>query len=124
MVLSATTARTAPGRRFLSRYQRVQDWADRDDATLAPFFEVTEASSSFTGEEHTAVVFPTRTLVEYADDEVVHVAPSVVDGEVRTVEDRLGGLEARTGRGPESGMRATDEDSTTTDIDRARDQRS
>jgi hypothetical protein len=95
LVLSDATARTAPGRRFLSRYRRFQDWADRAGATLDPFFETTEAVSSFTGTEQTLLVFPVHTLAEYDGGEVVHVAPAVVDGEVRTVEDRLATLEAR-----------------------------
>lgn len=97
LVLSAETARTAPGRRFLTRYQRFQDWAERVGATLEPFFETTEAVSSFTGAEHTLLVLPVNTLAEFDGDEVVHVAPSVVDGEVRTVQDRLAVLEARAG---------------------------
>lgn len=93
LVLSGTTARTAPGRRFISRYQRFRDWAARADATLEPFFETTETVSSFTGESHTVLVFPVHTLAEFDGDEVVHVAPSVVDGEIRTVADRLAALE-------------------------------
>lgn len=105
LVLSGTTTRTARGRRFLARYHRFQDWADRAGATLEPFFETTEADSSFTGAEHTLLVFPVHTLAEFDGDEVVHVAPAVVDGEVRTVEDRLAVLETRA-----------DESATTDDV--------
>jgi hypothetical protein len=114
LILSAATVRTAPGRRFLTRYQRFQDWADRAGATLEPFFETTGTVSSFTGAEHTRLVFPVHTLSEFDGDEVVHVAPAVVDGEVRTVEDRLAVLEETADDGPVT----ADEDPATADPDR------
>lgn len=33
-MLSAATARTEPGRRFMNRLARFQEWAERNDATL------------------------------------------------------------------------------------------
>lgn len=97
MVLSASTVRTAPGRRFTNRYELFRRWADRNGASLAPFFEQSQVTSDITGEEFTVVLFPVTTLAEFDGGDLVHVSPCSVDGTVRTVHDRLAAMEADAG---------------------------
>lgn len=94
LVLSATTARTEPGRRFMNRLTRFREWAERNGATLEPYFDISTTTSEFTDEEYTVVDLPVYALAEFDGTDLIHVSPCAVDGEVRTVDDRLSTLES------------------------------
>jgi hypothetical protein len=94
VVLSAATARTEPGRRFMNRLARFREWAEHNDASLEPHFEFSATASEFTGEEYTVVDLPVCALAEYEGGDLVHVAPCTVDGRPRSVADRMSALES------------------------------
>lgn len=94
VVLSAATARTEPGRRFMNRLARFREWAEHNDASLEPHFDFASTASEFTGEEYTVVGLPVCALAEFDGGELVHVAPCSVDGGARSVSDRVATLES------------------------------
>jgi hypothetical protein len=95
VIVSAETAGIEPGRRFLHRLSRIQHWASGTDVSLEPHFETKTTESNFTGEEYTVVIPPAFTLLEYDQDDLLHVAPATVDGTLHGVADRLETLEGR-----------------------------
>jgi len=96
--LSTTAAGTNEGQAILERIGAFRSWARSTGGTLEPFLKTREATSSITGETHTALVLPTMLLAEYHDGELVHVAPHADDDAVTTVADRLETLAATTDR--------------------------
>lgn len=93
--LSTTAFRTPEGKTILDRIGEFRAWADGRDRTMLPFFETRAVRAPVTGETHTALRLPVSCLAEYADGELVHVAPSHDGQAAHTVEDRLARLEAR-----------------------------
>ncbi len=87
--MEGPNARIGSGRRIADRIAAFRQWAEESEAEIDPFFEDTEVDSSMTGECFRRVVPPTVCLAVYADGELVDVYPSMVDGEVRSVEDGL-----------------------------------
>lgn len=100
--LEGPNARIGSGRHIADRITAFRRWAEESDAEIEPFFEDTEVDSSMTGECFRRVVPPTMCLAVYADGELADVYPSVVDGDVRSVEDGLAELDRPV---PESGAR-------------------
>lgn len=86
--LSAET-RTAPAERALSTYRTFTEWADRNGRSVRSFFNEQSVESDLTGESYRAVVFPTVTLAEYADGDLLFVAPSSDGEHICTPTDRL-----------------------------------
>jgi len=70
-------------------FERFERWAERNDAALSPFFERTERTSEFTGEEYEDLVFPVVCLAVVRDGSIEEVAPRREDGEVVDVADCL-----------------------------------
>lgn len=91
--LSSTAPRTESGRLILDRVAAFRNWADDRNVTMAPFFDDRAVTSSVTGEEYTALRLPVSCLAEYADGELVHVAPYSNGDAICSVADRLAGLE-------------------------------
>lgn len=83
---------TGPGRFVLDAVDEFRAWADREGASLAPFFETETRRSTIRGEEQRRIRLPTVALAEYEDGDLRFVAPCVEAGSVRSVEDRLGEL--------------------------------
>lgn len=100
VALSTTAVETDRGRDILQRVGAFREWAAHNDVSLSPFFESREKTSRITGEEYATLRLPTLVMVEYADGDVVHVAPHEGDSGVYTVEDRLASLAEPTS--PES----------------------
>lgn len=91
--LSTTAIRTPEGKAILDRIGEFRAWAHDRDRTELAFVESRTVRASVTGETYTALGLPESCLAEYADGDLVHVAP-VHDGTTaHTVEDRLARLE-------------------------------
>lgn len=84
----SATARTAPGRRLLDRYEQFEAWADRTGADLAGF-EHRDVESVLTGTTVTGVAFPRMVLAEYRRGRLAFVAPADTGEETVRVEDRV-----------------------------------
>lgn len=69
--------------------EKLEAWAEDAGQSLDPIFQRVEGVSEIDGEDHSGVVFPTVTLVEYVDTDVVFVAPSAGPDGVTSVSDRL-----------------------------------
>ncbi|MFC4543150.1 HTH domain-containing protein [Halosolutus amylolyticus] len=76
-----------------ARLDAFERWANRTGRSLVPFFRTRTVESSITGDRYEVCRLPTIALAEFADGELVHVAPCR-DGD-RTIEvfDRLDALE-------------------------------
>lgn len=70
-------------------FERFERWAERNDATLSPFFERHERTSGFTGESYEELVFPVVCLAVVRDGSIEEVVPRREDGTVVDVEDCL-----------------------------------
>lgn len=92
--LSTTAFRTPEGKAILDRIGQFRAWAAGRDRTMLPFFEARAVRAPVTGETHTALRLPASCLAEYADGQLVHVAPCRDGTAVHTVEARLDRLEA------------------------------
>lgn len=102
--LSTPAAGAGEGRAILDRVAAFRSWADRRGVALEGFDR--RETTAMTGETRTVLVLPVLALAEYADGELVGVAPRSGDGAV-TVEDRLAALSRRAeGRDPEAGIEA------------------
>ena len=69
-------------------------WADRNDASLLPFFDERTCHSKITGEEHSEIVFPMMCMAVYRDDDLVGVYPHADGESVTTIQDCLASLSA------------------------------
>lgn len=79
-------------------HARFREWATENDRSLEPAFGTRTTTSMVSDEQYEVVEFPVLCLAVYADDELVHVAPSTdpVTGTTQTVADCLDELEAST----------------------------
>lgn len=91
--LSTTAFRTRIGKAILDRIAAFRAWADERGGTMHPFFETRSVTGSVTGETYASIRLPVACLAEYADGELVHVAPHRAGGGTCTVRDRLRYLE-------------------------------
>lgn len=87
--LSARARRSPAGQCVLDHVADFRAWADERGVSMEPFFETREVSSSLTGEEYAALRLPVTCLAEYADDELIHVAPYSTGEAICSVADRL-----------------------------------
>jgi len=77
-----------------SAFEEFSAWAEAEDVTLEPAFNVRTYESEFTGETGTRLITPVACLAVYRDGELADVYPHVEDGTVRTVEDGIAEIEA------------------------------
>lgn len=92
----SVAARTRPGQFARDRVAAFRSWAHRNDASLAPALATQALHSTFTGEDHETVRFPTMVLAEFVDGELDHVAPCTRADTHWSVRDRLDALEHRS----------------------------
>lgn len=76
-----------PAASILYTVDRLETWAETENADLLGFGERT--MGSLVDEGRSVLSLPGMVLVEYRDGDVDHVTPHRRDGIVRTVEDRL-----------------------------------
>lgn len=91
--LSWTTSQGAPQKWTLDRLAASRRWATREGVTVEPFIGTRELVEPVTGEIYTALIPPSRLLIEETDGEIGHVTPHIEDGVTKTVSDRLTELE-------------------------------
>jgi hypothetical protein len=91
--LSTTAFRTGEGKYILDRIATFRAWVDERGATMTPFFEARSVNGTITGEAYTSIRLPVACLAEYADGELVHVAPYRAGDGTCSVDDRLQYLE-------------------------------
>jgi len=70
-------------------YRRFSEWADRQDVTIEPPFEVRQRRSRVLGETGEVLVTPSICLAVYLDEKLLAVFPHTADGGTVTVEDGL-----------------------------------
>jgi len=87
----SAAAETPAGRAVLDRVAAVHEWAERTEASVAPFFETQAVHSA---------------LAEFRGGRLAFVSPCLVDGERRTVLDHLATLGAPPGNGDLDAPRA------------------
>lgn len=88
--LDGAGARTGAGEELLATVERFEQWAERNDLSIGPYFETKRIRSEFTGEDYRALELPAMTLAEYVDDRLRWVSPCLdpATDTVYTVEDR------------------------------------
>lgn len=86
---SIGATRTAVGQRLVTRLAAFQEWARRNDCSLAPAMEVRTVDDSLAGTHYRALRLPALVLAEYRDGDLHCVTPHHDGDTVRTVEDRL-----------------------------------
>ncbi|MDS0283405.1 HTH domain-containing protein [Haloarcula onubensis] len=89
---SVTETRTAVGERLVTRLAAFQEWAKRNDCSLAPAMEVRQVDDSLTDTRYRALRLPALVLAEYRDGDLRCVTPHHDGDAVRSVEDRLDDL--------------------------------
>ena len=67
-------------------------WAERNGASLLPFFDERTQRSKITGEEHSEIVFPVMCAALYRDGDLAGVYPHADDDSVVTIRDLLAAL--------------------------------
>jgi hypothetical protein len=90
---SPDTVRTRAGRFVLDRVTVFQRWAERNGASIEGTFAVRTVDSSITGERHDELVLPRLVAAAVRDGRLLAVAPATVDGDHRSIEAFLDGLE-------------------------------
>ncbi len=85
-------AQTEEGAEILDRVASFREWAQERDASLGGFFPTRELRSQVVDESYRVQELPVLALAEYEGGDVAFVTPSVVDGSVVTVEDRVATL--------------------------------
>ncbi|WP_324664003.1 HTH domain-containing protein [Haloarcula sediminis] len=87
--VSVDATRTAVGEHLVTRLAAFQEWARRNDCSLAPAMEIHKVDGSLADASYRALRLPSVLLAEYRDGDLSCVTPHH-DGEtVRCVEDRL-----------------------------------
>jgi hypothetical protein len=87
----------------VSKFEELQQWGNREDATITPPFEVRHHHSEFTGEECELLVAPDLCLAVYENGRLTDVYPSERDGSLHTIEEFLLHLRLNDGKGAISG---------------------
>jgi hypothetical protein len=90
---SVEAVRTRAGRFVLDRVTVFQRWAERNDASIEDAFAVRTVDSSITGERHDELVLPRLVAAAVRGGRLHAVAPATVDGDHRSIEAFLDGLE-------------------------------
>ncbi len=77
----------------IETYREFQDWAEANDFTLEPGFDVRERYVTGTTEKRDAVIFPVVALAIYVDDDLRAVLPSADRFGHYTVHEAIEGFE-------------------------------
>jgi len=86
---SVADTRTAVGERLVTRLAAFQEWARRNDCSLAPAMDRRTVDDSLAGTHYRALRLPAVLLAEYRDGDLHCVTPHHDGDTVRSVEDRL-----------------------------------
>jgi len=92
---SVAATQTAVGERLVTRLAAFQEWARRNDCSLAPAMEVRTVDDSLADAHYRALRLPAVLLVEYRDGNLCCVTPHHDGDSVCSVADRLDELAAR-----------------------------
>lgn len=87
--LSGVAVETPTGAELRATIRDARRWAAVAGVDLDPYLPVSEESSMVADRTRRLLTFPSVTLVEYVDDEIVGVAPHVDGEEVVSVEAHL-----------------------------------
>jgi len=91
---SMAATQTAVGERLVTRLATFQEWAMRNDCSLAPAMEFRKVDDSITDTRYRAFRLPSILMAEYRDDDLRCVTPHHNGDSICTVEDRIAKLEA------------------------------
>jgi hypothetical protein len=91
---SVAATRTAVGERLVTRLAAFQEWARRNDCSLAPAMELRTVDDSLADARYRAFRLPAVLLAEYRGGELRCVTPHHDGDAVHTVEARLDELAA------------------------------
>ncbi len=86
---SVAATRTAVGERLVTQLAAFQEWAQRNDCSLAPAMEIREVDRSLVDARYRALRLPSVLLAEYRDGALSCVTPHRDGDTVRCVGDRL-----------------------------------
>jgi len=92
---SVAATRTEVGERLVTRLAAFQEWARRNDCSLAPAIELRTVDDSLADAHYRALRLPAVLLAEYRDGDLRCVTPHHDGDTVRTVADRIDELAAR-----------------------------
>lgn len=82
------------GREAIETVGQFRTWAERNDASLLPFFDERTQRSKITGEERSEIVFPVMCAALYRDDTLAGVYPHADGDSIVTIRDFLASLAA------------------------------
>lgn len=82
------------GRDAIETVGQFRAWAERNGASLLPFFDERTHRSKITGEEYSEIVFPVMCAALYRDGNLAGVYPHADDDSVMTIRDLLAALSA------------------------------
>ena len=91
---SVAATQTAVGARLVTRLAAFQEWARRNDCSLAPAMDLRTVDDSMADTHYRALRLPAVLLAEYRDGDLRCVTPHHDGDSVYTIEDRLGELTA------------------------------
>ncbi|MBV0923095.1 hypothetical protein KTS45_02685 [Halomicroarcula limicola] len=89
-------AEVGAGERISAAIGEFYELAAKTDVSISPFFRISKVTSSVTDESFRRIVPPHCCIALYAEDELVGVFPSLIDGVACTPDDAVAYLEART----------------------------
>ena len=85
-------AQTEAGVFALNRVSVFQEWADQNDCSLSPAFDLREVDATLPDRHYRAIVFPQFLLAEYENESLRCVTPHADPDGVVCVRDRLDDL--------------------------------
>jgi len=91
---SVDTAQTAVGARLVTRLAAFQEWARRNDCSLAPAMDLRTVDDSMADTHYRALRLPAVLLAEYRDGDLRCVTPHHDGDSVHSIADRLDELAA------------------------------
>lgn len=84
---------TRTGRRIHDRLEQFEQWAERTDRSLEPFFRTKTVEAEIVDRQYRASRLPALALAEFEGERLVHVAPSRAGERTIDVADRLDTIE-------------------------------
>lgn len=73
-------------------YEKFEEWANKNEVSIQPFFKKTEYQSSLSGDEGEIVKFPVMSLSIHKDGELNAIYPCLNNEGTHTVYEFLSGL--------------------------------
>ncbi|MEF8852593.1 MAG: HTH domain-containing protein [Haloarculaceae archaeon] len=86
-------AHTEEGEYILNRVAEFKQWALSNNVSLESFYQRQTVENETSDRSYDAMILPVMGLAEYADGELVHVAPCTDGRVVHTITDRLDRIE-------------------------------